>query len=95
MGGNNENVWWNTKYRGFYTYGLSPFYQKSIFPHIGKDLSDLGKGIVKHGMTLGPFIIAGALVIYYAKESYRDMHRKTPVNVNDSLSIKELTHNLR
>lgn len=95
MGGNNENVWWNTKYKGFYSYGLSPFYQKSIFPHIGKDLNHLAKAIVKHGMSLGPFILAGALTIYYAKEKYRGMHRKVALNVADSLSIKELTHSLR
>jgi hypothetical protein len=92
MGGNNENVWWNAYYRGFYSYGLSPFYQRSMTGHIGKEFEQLGRGIARQTMTLGPFIAVGAFIVYYGKKTYKELHRKAPMNIDDSLSIKELTH---
>ena len=78
MGGNNQNVWWNAYYRGFYSYGLSPFYQKSISGHIGKELMQFGKGAVKQAISLGPFVALGAFIVYYANKANHDMHRKKP-----------------
>ncbi len=95
MGGHNENVWWNTYYRGLYSYGLSPFYQKAVSGHIGHEFVQFQRGVVRQLKILGPFVLAGGLVVYYGKKTYRDQHRKAPVNIADSHSVKELTHSFQ
>lgn len=76
-GGNNENQWHLHRYKGLYSYGLSPFYQNSIANgQLGAELKALGRGAWKQGLRMAPFVATIVAVVCYGNHGNWLSHRK-------------------
>ena len=78
MGGKSQSVWWLAKYKGFYQYGLSPFYQKAFLGDIGHEMKVLCRFVKEKTLLFVPFIALGYGVVYWGNAYHTKLHRKNP-----------------
>lgn len=75
MGGDYKG-WHNAHFKGIYTYGISPFYQKAFPNFFSQELPKAAKLFAIRLAQGAPFILTGYLIISWANQNHRERHRK-------------------
>ena len=67
--------WWETKSRGIYIYGLSPFYQKA-FTGVPAEYKRMAKNGFRNALTIVPLCLAAYGLTVWAEHENHKRKRK-------------------